>query len=208
MAAAVLADGADPLDVAENFGVRLEAVVSIAETAARRERSRGDTAADADRTRRVRGAEHEALLARWLRQKGIGFLSEDSLRRDFAQQPTKTPDFLLSRPCGLQLVAPPHPSCSSSALSTAPSPGVVVCCWIESKALFADAETHREYVDGQLRAYRSRYGPGAVVYWFGCTSEVAALQNVPAEVCVLTGLPHGISPLPMTAAFIASTPPP
>ncbi|KAL3794846.1 hypothetical protein ACHAW5_004368 [Stephanodiscus triporus] len=40
-------------------------------------------------------------------------------------------------------------------------------CWIDSKALFGDVETHTNSVLPQVETYVHRFGPGLVLYWFG-----------------------------------------
>lgn len=40
-------------------------------------------------------------------------------------------------------------------------------CWIDSKALFGDVNTHQASVLPQAEAYVHRFGPGLVLYWFG-----------------------------------------
>jgi len=42
-----------------------------------------------------------------------------------------------------------------------------VVCWIDSKALFGDVETHANSVLPQVETYVHRFGPGLVLYWFG-----------------------------------------
>jgi hypothetical protein len=42
-----------------------------------------------------------------------------------------------------------------------------VICWIDSKALFGDENTHRTSVLPQAQSYVHRFGPGLVLYWFG-----------------------------------------
>lgn len=42
-----------------------------------------------------------------------------------------------------------------------------VVCWIDSKAVFGDVETHNVEVLPQAEAYVHRFGPGLILYWFG-----------------------------------------
>ena len=42
-----------------------------------------------------------------------------------------------------------------------------IICWIDSKALFGDVDTHTNSVLPQVETYVHRYGPGLVLYWFG-----------------------------------------
>lgn len=45
--------------------------------------------------------------------------------------------------------------------------------WIDSKAMFGDPDTHFAQNGDQLRGYVNRFGPGLVLYWFGCVESVA-----------------------------------
>ena len=83
----------------------------------------------------------------------------------------KTPDFVLVLPCTLD-------------------DGTIVN-WIESKALFADMDTHTQYVNEQLGAYIQRWGRGAVIYWNGFVEEI---EEIP-ELHVLGALPKSIRSL-------------
>jgi len=40
-------------------------------------------------------------------------------------------------------------------------------CWIDSKALFGDVNTHQAKVLPQAESYVHRFGPGLILYWFG-----------------------------------------
>mmetsp|Transcript_8608 Transcript_8608/g.18482 ORF Transcript_8608/g.18482 Transcript_8608/m.18482 type:complete len:400 (-) Transcript_8608:62-1261(-) len=42
-----------------------------------------------------------------------------------------------------------------------------IICWIDSKALYGDIETHNNSVLPQVETYVHRFGPGMVLYWFG-----------------------------------------
>ncbi|KAL4135018.1 hypothetical protein QTP88_006686 [Uroleucon formosanum] len=44
---------------------------------------------------------------------------------------------------------------------------IKVLNWIESKAMFGGPDQLRKSTQGQLFPYWNRYGPGAVIYWFG-----------------------------------------
>ena len=98
-----------------------------------------------------------------LRQAGISFIDEEAQRR--AGQDV-TPDFRLNVP-----------------ISVAGSP----VCWIDSKALFGDRDTHQGYLDSQLLSYWNRFGPGLVIYWFG---HEEGLDQLASEVKVSTELPR------------------
>jgi len=63
---------------------------------------------------------------------------------------SKTPDILLASPIGVFV---------DNAWRSV--------CWIDSKALFGDENTHRNDVVEQAQGYVHRYGPGMILYWFG-----------------------------------------
>mmetsp|Transcript_28434 Transcript_28434/g.71414 ORF Transcript_28434/g.71414 Transcript_28434/m.71414 type:complete len:313 (-) Transcript_28434:1539-2477(-) len=101
-----------------------------------------------EKVRRVIGLEYEHILYETLRNRGLSFLDEDDLRK---QGHSKTPDVKLPVPIAVD--------------------GVVVN-WIESKALFGDEYSHRQYLNDQFMAYVNRFGPGMVIYWFGFVSDI------------------------------------
>jgi hypothetical protein len=78
---------------------------------------------------------------------GIPFETEANLR---ARGTAKTPDALLRAPVAI------HHSGEWKIIN-----------WIDSKALFGDATTHRQSVVPQAESYLHRFGPGLVIYWFG-----------------------------------------
>jgi hypothetical protein len=43
--------------------------------------------------------------------------------------------------------------------------------WVESKGSFGDDKNH-EFNREQFQAYKNRYGPGLVIYWFGFVEEL------------------------------------
>lgn len=45
--------------------------------------------------------------------------------------------------------------------------------WIDSKATFGDDATHSRQMEEQYSTYLHRYGPGLVIYWFGCLDDLA-----------------------------------
>lgn len=109
-----------------------------------------------DRLKASMGEAFERHLENILRASKLPFMSEDALRSLGA---AKTPDVLLPLPLGVE-----HPVTGEA----------MVVHWIDSKALFGDATTHHESVLPQTQAYVNRYGPGIVVYWFGCEAALLA----------------------------------
>ncbi|XP_047741504.1 CDAN1-interacting nuclease 1-like [Hyalella azteca] len=99
------------------------------------------------------GHEYEELLKRKLRERGVGYQTEEELR---ALGCDKTPDTRLDVPIGV---------------------GGRVVNWIESKASFGDRENHRSYLNDQLWSYWNRFGPGLVIYWFGYIDELNYLED-------------------------------
>jgi hypothetical protein len=91
---------------------------------------------------RKRGLEAERQLADFLNSLGVEYRREKELRAEYP----KTPDFLLNDPVHVR--------------------GFQVN-WIESKATFGDWVELRTNFRKQLSAYRSLFGPGMVVYWYG-----------------------------------------
>ena len=102
-----------------------------------------------DRERHFVGIEYEVLLESKLKDMGIPFETETHLRQ---RGVSKTPDILLTCPIGVQI-----PSTKEWK----------VICWIDSKALFGDIDTHTTSVLPQVESYVHRFGPGMVLYWFG-----------------------------------------
>ena len=89
------------------------------------------------------GVEYELLLQGKLKKFGIKFHKEQNLRE---MGLSKTPDIKLKLPIVIN--------------------GQVIN-WIESKASFGDHYTHQQYLRSQFWGYFDRFGPGAVIYWFG-----------------------------------------
>ena len=65
--------------------------------------------------------------------------------------------------------------------------------WIDSKATFGDDRIHQKQLEEQYLGYVNRYGPGLVVYWFGCLddlgksdSNVMVLDKFPTPLDVMT----------------------
>ena len=60
-------------------------------------------------------------------------------------------------------------------------------CWIDSKALFGDWDSHQNYLNTQLLWYWNRFGPGLVIYWCGFEENIESLAP---EVQVAFHLPQ------------------
>ena len=61
-----------------------------------------------------------------------------------------------------------------------------VICWIDSKALFGDVETHTNSVLPQVETYVHRFGPGLVLYWFG-HAPLSRLGDGHGDVAIVSG---------------------
>jgi len=83
----------------------------------------------------------------------IPFESESQLRH---KGTSRTPDVLLSIPVGVEV-----PKRDGSGTEWK------MVCWIDSKALFGDVNTHQTSVLPQAESYVHRFGPGMILYWFG-----------------------------------------
>jgi hypothetical protein len=95
----------------------------------------------ADRRRHEIGKEYERILEQCLLDHDLPFVTEDTLRlQGFA----RTPDVRLLVPFAVDM----H-----------------VVNWIDSKAMFADRDTHEQYTQTQYRSYVNRFGSGLVIYW-------------------------------------------
>lgn len=104
-----------------------------------------------DCLRHAVGRDYEVILEQRLKEANIAFLDEDAQRQ--AGQDV-TPDFRLHVPIGV---------------------GGQPVCWIDSKALFGDAESHQNYLNTQLLSYWNRFGPGLVIYWCGYEENIEQL---------------------------------
>mmetsp|Transcript_3568 Transcript_3568/g.5236 ORF Transcript_3568/g.5236 Transcript_3568/m.5236 type:complete len:126 (-) Transcript_3568:484-861(-) len=83
----------------------------------------------------------------------VPFETETDLRE---RGTSRTPDILLTCPVGIQV-----PKRNGQGLEWK------VVCWIDSKAMFGDVNTHQTSVLPQAESYVHRFGPGLVLYWFG-----------------------------------------
>src|SRR5690349_14315970 len=63
--------------------------------------------------------------------------------------------------------------------------------WVESKASFGDEISHNTNKE-QFHAYKNRYGPGIVIYWFGFIEE---LQQEEPDVLLFEEFPSEIETL-------------
>lgn len=131
-----------------------------------------------DRERQSVGLEHEEMLEKALEAMDIPFETENDLR---IKGTARTPDVLLSTPVGMKV--PKRSSTSRKLLLDGNeehfAKGNVgedddeeeyewkVVCWIDSKAMFGDVQTHNSSVLPQAESFVHRFGPGLILYWFG-----------------------------------------
>jgi|LauGreSBDMM110SN_4_FD.fasta_scaffold57136_1 hypothetical protein len=155
--------------------------------------------------RTVSGLEHEMLLEKHLSDLGIPFWTETDLR---AHGYFKTPDVWLQVPIAVldraaASGAPPawklvHWIVSdvvgwhSTTVARLQSPHTFSLNPKDSKATFGDDRIHGKQLEEQYSAYVNRYGPGLVIYWFGCLDclgqgDVMVLDRFPLteELCTL-----------------------
>lgn len=82
-----------------------------------------------------------------------------------------TPDIVLSEPIAISLSNSDSLEYNEDYVATNYIGGndgeIRILNWIESKALFAGPEHLQTTMKRQLFPYWNRYGPGAVIYWFG-----------------------------------------
>lgn len=82
-----------------------------------------------------------------------------------------TPDMVLNEPIAILLSEDENVNYNNEYIATNYVGGsdntVRVLNWIESKAMFGGPEQLRTVMQRQLFPYWNRYGPGAVIYWFG-----------------------------------------
>lgn len=148
-----------------------------------------------DKERHNIGIEYELLLEHTLKSMGIPFETEEQLRK---RGTAKTPDVLLSCPVGLkvrkkkQLVEQPiiqqqsPPRSASGTFEKEDEYEWKIICWIDSKALFGDVQTHTNSVLPQVETYVHRFGPGLVLYWFG-HAPLSRLGDSHGDVTVFAG---------------------
>lgn len=119
-----------------------------------------------DQERRFIGLEYEIILEQSIHSMRIPFETEGELRK---RGTARTPDVLFSCPIAIKVIA----SKISSSLLLASDENSnersswKTICWIDSKALFGDEETHQKSVLPQAESYVHRFGPGLILYWFG-----------------------------------------
>ena len=114
-----------------------------------------------DRLKHVTGEEYEYILMKKLSARNITFKAEEALKLEGAE---KTPDALITIPFSVRSRS------IKSKEDTADRHYIVN--WIDSKAMFGDEKEHMKYMK-QYTSYRSRYGPGMVIYWFGYVETIA-----------------------------------
>jgi hypothetical protein len=105
------------------------------------------------------GREYEELLYSNLSRLHLCYETENELR---ARGKPKTPDALFLIPMYVTLEHyPGHKQ-------------TFVVNWIDSKAMFATAETFAEHLE-QFKGYTNRYGRGLVIYWYGFVENVLSV---------------------------------
>lgn len=121
----------------------------------------------ADACRHAAGKIHEERLIEFLDKIAqISYMEEKQLR---SKGYAKTPDIKLYYPISID-------------------GGKTVVNWIESKASFGDAKSHEKYMKEQLWPYHNRFGPGAVIYWFGFEESIAS-ENGTCPILIIEELP-------------------
>ncbi|XP_030762443.1 uncharacterized protein C15orf41 [Sitophilus oryzae] len=130
----------------------------------------------ADAMKMSLGQQYEIRLHKDAMALGLTFRDEEYLRK-FGYD--KTPDLKLEVPVAID--------------------GFVIN-WIESKALFADEELHRDYTKNQYLSYWNRFGPGLVIYWFGYLKKIT--ESSDKRFIVRDHLPSHIKKLDISKASI------
>ena len=133
-----------------------------------------------DRVRHNAGQEYEHILQRTLAARNIPFESEDDLK-DIGM--AKTPD--------VRLLVPIAINARSASTSGDGSDALIIINWIDSKAMFGDADAHAANL-GQLHGYVNRLGPGMVIYWHGC---VEGLHGSDPDIAVVSSMPTSFATL-------------
>ncbi|KAL7522883.1 hypothetical protein ACHAWX_007617 [Stephanocyclus meneghinianus] len=137
-----------------------------------------------DRMRHNIGIDYELLLEQMLHSFKIPFETEEELR---ARGTARTPDILLSCPVGLQ-VRKPNYNQNATYMENSDEYEWKMICWIDSKALYGDVDTHTNTVLPQVESYVHRFGPGLVIYWFG-HAPLSRLGDSHGDVHITDGLP-------------------
>ena len=138
------------------------------------------------------GIQYEMILEESLKELSIPFQTESQLR---VLGSSRTPDILLQVPIAIKVyrnkkekkkknddqidvnstTAKPESSSKEGIEEVHSTNGDEddedfewkVICWIDSKAMFGDVETHRYSNLPQAESYVHRFGPGMILYWFG-----------------------------------------
>ncbi|KAH9505544.1 hypothetical protein Btru_055839 [Bulinus truncatus] len=106
-----------------------------------------------DSIKKTCGVEYELILKACCKREKMCFIDEDQMREEGYD---KTPDIRLKIPILIKNR---------------------VVNWIESKASFGDPINHQQYMTDQFLPYKNRFGPGAVVYWFGYVEELGETEE-------------------------------
>jgi len=124
-----------------------------------------------DRDRHAVGLEYEIILEQALSSMKIPFETEAQLR---IKGTARTPDILLSCPVGVKVPTRRNENKNKGSKNVVLSRENnistyewKIVCWIDSKALYGDVQTHNTSVLPQAETYVHRFGPGMVLYWFG-----------------------------------------
>mmetsp|Transcript_36937 Transcript_36937/g.37241 ORF Transcript_36937/g.37241 Transcript_36937/m.37241 type:complete len:260 (-) Transcript_36937:731-1510(-) len=119
-----------------------------------------------DISKGVMGFEHELMLEQSLLAMGIPFETEEQLRM---RGTSKTPDILFSCPMGVKVPIQKNKHTPQQGYQCRESVDYEwkVVCWMDSKALFGDINTHHNDTLPQAEGYVHRFGPGLILYWFG-----------------------------------------
>jgi hypothetical protein len=148
-----------------------------------------------DREKQITGLEHEIRLEQALTLMEIPFETEEQLR---IKGTSRTPDVLLSCPVGIKY--PKKSLIKNKSQKFRKDEKYSKCpnsdddddddtydwkmvCWIDSKALYGDVNTHKTSVLPQAETYVHRFGPGLVIYWFG-HAPIDLLGDAHGDVCV------------------------